>query len=215
MLVADPILYFVTPEIGENVEKWKAIVLQAAYGGVKIVQIRDKRSSAQKMIHIAREIHPFLRNRGVFLLINDRVDIAHAVEADGVHLGQSDLKVAEARAILGRKAIIGLSVETVDQALEAAHEDINYLAASPVFQTRTKTDCAGPWGLNGLKYLCSLSTHPVVAIGGIDATNIEGILACGAAGVAVVSAIVKVPCPKTATQEIVSKMRRYANSRLG
>ena len=215
MFITDPMLYFVTPEIGENVEKWLTVIQQAVLGGATIVQIRDKKCSAQKMVETARRIHPFLRNKGVSLLINDRVDIAHAINADGVHLGQSDLKVTEARAILGDKAIIGLSVETIDQAMNALHEDISYLAASPVFQTKTKMDCGEPWGLNGLRHLCAISQHPIVAIGGIDATNVEGVLECGAVGIAVVSAIVKAPCPETAAREIISKMRKYAHSRLG
>lgn len=208
MFITKPTLYFVTPEIGENVEKWEAVIQKAVIGGVKIVQIRDKNCSAQKMAKVARQIHPFLKSKGVHLLINDRVDIAHAINADGVHLGQSDLKVAEARSILGNKAIIGLSVETIDQAMDAAHEDVNYLAASPVLQTKTKSDCSNPWGLNGLRHLCSISKHPIVAIGGIDATNVEDILDCGALGIAVVSAIFKAPCPETAARIMINKMRR-------
>lgn len=209
-LTDHPTLYLVTTEIGEDIEKWETRIVQAIAGGVKIVQIRDKVCSAQKLIAAARKIHPLLKIRGIPLIINDRVDIAYALKADGVHLGQSDLKVAEARAILGRKAMIGLSVETVSQALEAAHEDISYLAASPVFQTNTKTDCSEPWGLDGLRDLCSISKHPVIAIGGIDLTNVEAVVSCGVAGVALVSAVFDAPCPETAARDITNKLNRFS-----
>lgn len=207
LLLNNPTLYFVTPEIGENIEKWENIIYNAVLGGVKILQIRDKICSAQTMIAAARRIHPFLKKRGVPLLINDRVDIAHAIHADGVHLGQSDVKVAEARAILGNHVIVGLSVETIQQAMDAMHENISYLAASPVFATKTKIDCRKPWEIDDLKHLCSISHHPIVAIGGIDATNVEAILECGVLGIAVVSAIFKAPCPKTAAKHILNKMK--------
>ncbi len=127
----------------------------------------------------------FLKPLGIPLIINDRVDVAHAINADGVHLGQSDLKVSEARAILGQKVIIGLSVETIEEVMVAADEDVDYLAASPVFLTKTKSDYERPWGLHGLQHLCSISRHPIVAIGGIDETKVEKVLECGVEGVAV------------------------------
>ncbi|MFW9878534.1 MAG: thiamine phosphate synthase [Candidatus Thorarchaeota archaeon] len=141
------------------------------------------------------------------IIINDRVDVAYAISADGVHLGQSDLKVSEAREILGPKAIIGLSVESVEQAIEANREDIDYIAASPVFSTKTKTNCSMPWGLNGLKQLCIVSKHPVIAIGGIDKNNAKQVIECGAKGVAVISAIFDAICPKTAAFQILNSMK--------
>jgi thiamine-phosphate pyrophosphorylase len=210
-----PKLYFVSPEIGEDIEKWITLIQQAVLGGVEIVQIRDKRGSAQKIIAAARRISPFLKKHGVPLLINDRVDIAHAVGADGVHLGQSDLKVSEARSIMGPDSIIGLSVETIDQAIAANKESVHYLAASPVFHTNTKSDCNNPWGLLGIKQLVAISNHPIIAIGGIDLNNAEDLLECGACGIAIVSAISKALCPKTAAQKFIEVMRRYGDTRVG
>lgn len=207
-----PTLYFVTPEIDEALE---GVIQKAVEGGVTLVQLRDKRASDQEMIAFVKKILPFLKNRGVPLLINDRVGVAYQTQADGVHLGQSDLKIDQARALLGKSALIGLSVETLDQALLAANLPIDYLGASPVFATKTKADCAEPWGLAGLKELCSCTKHLVIAIGGIDTTNVENVLECGAAGVAVVSAIAKASCPKAAAREISKKMSDYVNSRLG
>src|SRR5690606_23416973 len=128
----EPFLYFVTPEIDDNIEKWESTIKEAVLGGVKMVQIRDKSAAAKEIILAAKRLHPFLKKFNVPLLINDRVDIAHAIACDSVHLGQSDLEVSQARAILGRKAIIGLSVETMEQALKAKTEEVDYLAASPV-----------------------------------------------------------------------------------
>ncbi len=206
---SDPLLYFVTPAIGDSIETWEYMVREALEGGVRMVQVRDKNNAAHKVIEAVKKIQPALKRTGVPLLINDRIDIACAVQADGIHLGQSDLTVSEARSLLGRDAIIGLSVETIDQAIEAENESVTYLAASPVFVTSTKLDCSTPWGAEGLKQLCSISSHAIVAIGGIGLENVEIVLECGAAGVAIVSAIAKALHPRAAAQEILSKMRRY------
>ncbi len=203
-------LYLVTNRGARTPEDFLGIIREAIDGGVTVVQLREKEGSAREMVAIAGRLLAFLKPLGIPLIINDRVDVAHAVKADGVHLGQSDLKVAEARAILGKKAIIGLSVETPQQVVDAADEEVDYLAASPVFLTKTKSDCSKPWGLDGLKHLCSISCHPIIAIGGIDETNVAGILECGAIGVAVVSTIFNAPCPKTAALALTNRMKGHA-----
>lgn len=113
----------------------------------------------------------------------------------------------EARAILGPKSIIGLSVETLEQAVKASQEEVDYLAASPIFNTNTKTDCNAPWGLKGLRELCSASKYPVVAIGGIHEANVKEVIDCGVAGLALVSAIFNSPCPKTAATTLRKRMQ--------
>lgn len=199
-------LYLVTNRRTLELEDFFNIIRASIDGGVRIVQLREKDASAREMITIGKKLLSVLKPLGIPLIINDRVDVAHAVGADGVHLGQSDLKVEEARAILGKKAIIGLSIESLEQATVAIEEDVDYLAASPIFHTKTKTDCAKPWGLDGLKQLCAISKHPVIAIGGIDETNVKQIIECGAAGVAVVSVIFNASCPKSAAFKILNKM---------
>lgn len=199
-------LYLVTNRKTLALEDFFNIVRASVDGGVRIVQLREKDTSAREMIAIGKKLLSILKPRGIPLIINDRVDVAHAIGADGVHLGQSDLSVAEARAILGQKAIIGLSVETLEQARATSQEDVNYLAASPLFHSKTKTDCGEPWGLNGLKQLCAFSSHPVIAIGGINETNAKQIIECGAVGVAVVSAIFNASCPKTAALQMINRM---------
>lgn len=182
------------------------VILQAIEGGVTIVQLRDKKGSAQELLSRGKQLLAMLRPIGIPLIINDRVDVAYQLQADGVHLGQSDLDVTLSRTILGKSSIIGLSVETIDQAIEAEGKDVDYLAASPVFYTKTKSNCAPPWGLNGLKHLCAISSHPIIAVGGIDETNSVQVTKCGIAGVAIVSAILNAPCPKTAAQNISNKI---------
>ena len=208
-------LYLVTNRGALALEDFFKIISLSIEGGVKIIQLREKETPAREMIAVGKRLRSLLKPLGIPLIINDRVDVAHAVNADGVHLGQSDLEVSEARAILGQRVIIGLSVETIEQAIAAADEDVDYLAASPVFHTKTKSDCDKPWGLHGLQYLCSISRHRIVAIGGIDETNVEKVLECGAEGVAVVSAIFNAQCPKAAAIKITNRMKKNAVSRLG
>lgn len=206
-------LYLVTNRGALEFDDFVNIIRASIDGGVKIVQLREKEASARETISIGKRLLSVLKPLGIPLIINDRVGVAHAIGADGVHLGQSDLvpagsiRVAEARAILGKEAIIGLSVESLEQALAANVEEVDYLAASPLFPTKTKADCGEPWGLDGLKQLCAISNHPVIAIGGIDETNAKQIIDCGAVGVAVVSAIFNAPCPKTAALTMMNSMK--------
>lgn len=210
-----PLLYFVTPEIGSDFTSWEALIHQAVKGGAGLIQIRDKESSTKKIGEAAIRLRPFLKSWGVPLLINDRVEAACIAQAEGVHLGQEDMPASQARSILGPDALIGLSVETEEQARQAIFQPIDYIAASPVFSSKTKLDCTPPWGLLRLQELCRFSPYPVVAIGGINLSNIEEILACGVEAVALISAIKEAPCPFQATQEILTKVRKYDVTRMG
>ncbi len=165
------------------------IVRQAVLGGVTMVQLREKECPTAEFVALARELKEVLRGTGVPLIINDRVDVALASGADGVHLGQGDLDCAAARRLLGPGAIIGLSVENEAQATESTQYDIDYVAVSPVFSTPTKTDAPPALGLEGIVALKRASARTTVAIGGINRTNIAQVMAAGADGVAVVSAV--------------------------
>lgn len=207
-----PKLYFVTPNMGEDFESWRLLIEKVIAGGVDMVQIRDKETSKQKLFDAVKEIQPLLKKANVPMIINDHVDIALALRADGVHVGQSDLKVSQARAILGNEAIIGLSVETIEQAVDVKYENLTYLAASPVFASNTKKDCGKPWSMLNLRELCATIHYPIFAIGGIDLNNLEQLLPCGIAGIAVISAIANASCPKIATEKFLVKMRKYVDS---
>ena len=195
-------LYLVTDRglsLGRDIE-W--IVGEAVAGGVTIVQLREKDIDTREFVALGLRLKALLAPLGVPLIINDRVDVALAVDADGVHIGQSDMPYDVARRLLGPDKIIGLSVETLDQVKEANLLDVDYIAVSPVYSTPTKTDTAPPFGLEGLRQAVSLSRHPGVAIGGMNAATAPAVLATGIDGVAVVSAICSAPDPRAAAAEL-------------
>lgn len=179
------------------------IVEASVRGGVTMVQLREKDLCTRDFIHQAQELKSMLEPFGVPLIINDRIDVALACDADGVHIGQSDMPYAEARKLMGPGKIIGLSVENMEQVLEANDLDVDYIGVSPVFSTPTKTDTAQPFGLYGLRKAVELSRHPAVAIGGINASNARDIMQCGAAGIAVVSAIIASGDPEAAGRQLL------------
>lgn len=166
------------------------VVLDAVRGGVTMVQLREKNSSTKDFLHLALRLRSALSGTDVPLIINDRIDIALACEADGVHIGQSDMPYGYARKLLGPDKIIGLSVENLAQVENANSLDVDYIGVSPVFATTTKTDTATPFGLDSLERAVRMSVHPVVAIGGINSSTAAEVMRCGADGIAVVSAII-------------------------
>ncbi len=180
-------LYLVTDRDLLQGKDFLATVRQAVEGGVTMVQLREKKADSLQFYRMAMDLKKMLAEFKVPLIINDRLDIALAVDADGVHLGQSDLPCAVARKILGKDKIIGLSIESAEQCLDL--EAIDYIAFSPVFATNTKDDISLPLGLDGVKEISSLANLPGVAIGGINEENASGVIEAGADGVAVVSAI--------------------------
>jgi thiamine-phosphate pyrophosphorylase len=178
------------------------IVESAVRGGVTIIQLREKEAATREFVALGRRLAELLRPRRIPLIVNDRVDVAMAVLADGVHLGTSDMAPVDARSLLGPKAIIGLTVETVDQATAADLLDVDYLGVSPVFATSTKGDASAPWGIGGLWRLRPLTRKPLVAIGGIGPANAARVLEAGADGLAVVSAICAAADPEAAAREL-------------
>lgn len=199
-------LYLVTQRGGLSLEAFYRVVLEAVEGGVSIVQLREKGTDASEFLSIGKGLLKLLRPKGIPLIVNDSVDIALAMRADGVHLGQGDVSVSEARRILGKRAIIGLSVETFDQARAVELLELDYIAASPVFETPTKTDTAEPWGLEGVRKLCRRTKFPVVSIGGVNLGNVEAMICAGSAGACVVSAIFNAESPGEAAREFLIKI---------
>ena len=195
-------LYLVTDRTLSLGRSTVEVVRAAIRGGVSCVQLREKGCSTREFMDEARLLKALLAGTGVPLFINDRLDVALAVGADGVHLGQNDLAIADARRLVGNRMIIGISAESVADAVRAEAEGADYIGASPVFTTPTKTDTAPPLGLSGLRAIRRAVQLPLVAIGGIDADNAAQVLRAGADGLAVVSAIVSAPCPRTAAAAI-------------
>lgn len=183
-----------------------AVVGAALRGGVRVVQLREKGLSTRDFVAEAREVHALTAKAGVPLIINDRVDVALAVGAEGVHIGQSDMLCADVRRILGPAAIIGLSVETPVQLVAAESTTADYFGISPVFITPTKADLLQGWGLGGLRQARRLTRRPLVAIGGIHLANAAQVHQAGADALAVVSAICAAADPTSAASLLVAAM---------
>lgn len=171
-------------------------------GGARLVQVRDKTASAGQLLDEVRRLMEISPGDGV-VVVNDRADVARIASAGGVHLGQSDLPVSAARALLGPDVLVGLSTHNVDQAREAARLPIDYLAAGPVFPTTSKADPDATIGLDGLQEICRLSHVPVVAIGGIRLDDVGRVLDAGASSIAAISDLLS-------NGDIEGRTRRYA-----
>ena len=200
-------LYLVTDRplsLGRDIEE---IVREAVEGGATIVQLREKECPTGEFVTLARRLKALLAPLGVPLIINDRMDVALASDADGVHIGQSDMPYEDARRLLGYDKIIGLSVENFEDLERANALDVDYIGISPVYGTPTKSDTAEPFGLEGLQRAVEMSVHPTVAIGGMNAGTIGEVIAAGADGVAVVSAICSAPSPREAAQELLNVIK--------
>lgn len=200
-------LYLVTDRKLCGDRQLEDVVRQALEGGAAYVQLREKDLSTQIFVEEAQKIKMLTTKFRVPLIINDRLDVALAAAADGVHIGQEDMPYKTARKLMGPQAIIGLSVETWDDVVKAQELDINYLGVSPVFETPTKTDTKGSWGLEGLTRIKAYSRHPLVAIGGLNASNAEDAVMAGADCIAVVSAICAASNPLKASKELNKRIQ--------
>jgi thiamine-phosphate pyrophosphorylase len=195
-------LYLVTDRTLCGQRSLEYVIGQALEGGVAYVQLREKNVSTRFFIEEVRNIKTLTSRYRVPLIINDRLDVALAVEAEGVHIGQDDMPYAAARKLMGPQSIIGLSVETWDDVVKAQELDVDYLGVSPVFATPTKTDTKGSWGLEGVARIRTYSRHPLVGIGGLNASNAHDVIMAGAECIAVVSAICAAPDTLRATREL-------------
>ena len=204
-------LYLVTNRALSNQKTIEEVVRSAVRGGVTAVQLREKDCSTRQYIELALQLQRILIPLNIPLIINDRIDVALAVNVDGVHIGQNDMPCNDARRLMGRDAVIGLSVETLEQAIEAEKLDVDYLGVSPVFQTPTKADTFSEWGIEGLKVLRKRSSHKLIAIGGINKLNAEAVLNAGADGLAVVSAICSSSDPEEASKQLWTIIRKNRN----
>lgn len=180
----------------------------AVAGGVTLVQLRDKNASTVQMIETGRALKAALHGTGVPLIVNDDVEAAIAIGADGLHVGQGDMDAQTARRRIGPDMILGLSVET--EALAAAVDPavVDYVGAGPVFATATKPGHKPPVGMEGLDRLVAATPLPAVAIGGLKVDHVEAVLRAGAQGLAVVSAICGQPDPRAAAFELSQAIRK-------
>lgn len=176
------------------------IARQVLDGGARILQLRGKGLPSKELLSQAREISTLTKKAGALFIVNDRADVALLSNADGVHLGQDDLPIAEARKVLGKDKVIGISTHNIVQAVKAEQEGADYIGFGPVFGTTTKADAEQAKGIQALRGLKKGVAIPVVAIGGINLENLKEVINAGADGVAVISAITKSDNIKEATK---------------
>ncbi len=186
---------------------YESILEQCIPAGVKMVQLREKNISAREYLKLAERIKKVCKKLGAVFIVNDRVDIAFACDADGVHLGQDDLPVEYARKILGENKIIGISAGN-DRELEyALKQDVDYISPGAVFGSKTKKDAGSPVGIEFVKKVLSATDKPVIPIGGINLTNIDKLVSIGIDKVAVISAILKEKDIVKATSNLNLKLK--------
>ncbi len=181
------------------------ITRAALAGGARIIQLRDKRRDAGALLPIAREMRAWCRAAGALFIVNDRADLALAADADGVHLGQTDLPVAETRRLLGPHRLIGISPENEEQVRRAEAEGADYLGVGAVYGSATKPDAGAAVGVEQIRRFRSITSLPIVAIGGITAERVPKVIAAGADSVAVISAVV-------AAHDVVEAARRFSSA---
>ncbi len=197
----DTSLYFITDSTGFGEEEFLFRVEDALCGGVTILQLREKDKTTREYIDIAKKVHFLTKKYNVPLIIDDRIDVAMAVNAEGVHLGQSDMPIDVARQILGNDIIIGATAKTVEQATEAYKNGADYLGVGAIYPTTTKVKTVLT-STEMLDKICRAVPIPVNAIGGLNKDNIDVLRGIDIAGICVVSAIMKAESPKKAAEEL-------------
>lgn len=180
-----------------------SIIREAVDAGVTLVQLRGKKMDIRAFLNLAIQTSEFLKSQNIPLIINDRIDITLACEADGVHLGQEDLPLPIARKIIGRDKLIGISVSTVTEAEKSEAEGADYIGVGPIFFTSSKKNLRSILGFEGLKAIRNKVKIPILAIGGIKAENAGEVIASGANGIAVISAIMDAKNISEATRNLL------------
>ena len=197
----DPSLYFITDSTNYSEEEFLSRVEQALRGGVTLLQLREKNKSTREYLELAEKVHELTKQYNVPLIIDDRVDVAFAIDAEGVHVGAGDLPVAIARKLMGDDKIVGATAKTVPWAMEAWEQGADYLGVGAIYPptTKVKTVLTSP---DTLRDICNTVPIPVNAIGGLNRDNIDILAGIPVAGICVVSAIMKADDPKKAAAEL-------------
>lgn len=209
-------LYVVTDRGLARGRPLEEVVRAAIAGGATAVQLREKAATTREFVELARVLRRLTREAGVTFIVNDRIDVALAVDADGVHVGQDDMPAALARRLIGPDRILGVTAGTEAEARQAEADGADYLGCTAVFPTATKPDHREPLGLEGLRRLAQAVRIPVVAIGGIHAGNAADVMAQGVAGIAVVSAVMAADDVEAAARElrgVVDRSRTFMERR--
>jgi thiamine-phosphate pyrophosphorylase len=203
-------LYLITDRSQTAGRALPAVVADALRGGLRAVQLREKDLNASELYELAGELREITRNHDARLLINDRVDVALAVGADGVHLGKAGLPVAVARRILGPGMLIGYSAHSQAEALQAQQDGADFVTLGPVYQTPSKAVYGDPLGLTAVAQAARSLSIPVFALGGVTAGSVDEILGAGIHGVALISAIIAATNPAAETEQLLRTIARHA-----
>lgn len=202
----DSSMYFITDSTNYSEEEFLYRVEQALMGGITLLQLREKDKSTREYIDLAEKVHTLTKKYNVPLIIDDRVDVALAIDAEGVHVGQSDMPVSTARKLIGDDKIVGATTKTVPQALEAYEQGADYLGVGAIYPTTTKVKTVLT-STETLGNICSAVPIPVNAIGGLNKDNIDVLKGIPIAGICVVSAIMKADDPKQAAIELQARAK--------
>ncbi|MFQ5857692.1 MAG: thiamine phosphate synthase [Anaerolineae bacterium] len=195
-------LYVITDREGAGGRSLTEIVRVAVAGGATVVQLREKTANTREIIELGQALHEITRAAGVPLIVNDRVDVALAIDAEGAHVGQDDMPAPLARRLIGPDRILGVSAGTVAEAQEAEADGADYIGVGDVFGTPSKPDAGVPIGLDGLAEIAGSVSIPTIGIGGITIENATQVIRAGAAGVAVLSAIIGADDPEGAARRL-------------
>lgn len=200
-------VYFIT----DNSFGWshEELMNKVSKAGVKIIQFREKNEPTKKLVEVGRKLKEVSEDRKVKLIINDRVDVALAINSDGVHLGQDDMFLEDARDLLGSDKIIGVSVKTVNEAIDAENKGADYLGVGSIFSTSTKEDAGEGIGLKRLNEISKKVNIPIVGIGGINKNNARKVVENGADGVAIISEIADSGNPKKEAQKLLKIVKNH------
>jgi len=205
----DSTLYFITDSTGFTEEEFLRRVERALMGGVTLLQLREKNKTTREYISLAAKVHALAQDFAVPLIIDDRVDVALAVDAEGVHLGAEDMTIADARRILGEDKIIGATAKTVPWALDVYHQGADYLGVGAIYPTTTKVKTVLT-STDTLRDICRAVPIPVNAIGGLNKGNLNVLAGIPIAGICAVSAIMKADDPKLAAEELLAAWKEIA-----
>ncbi len=208
--MVDFTLYLITDRHQTAGRQLPAVVADALAGGVTAVQLREKDLPARQLLELARELRDLTRRHGARLLINERIDVALAVDADGVHLGAASIPVAVARRLLGCEKLIGYSAHGVSEALAAQNDGADFVTFGPVYHTPSKAPYGAPLGVEHLAEAAAALAVPVFALGGVAVHTVPEIIRAGASGIALISAIISSPDPESSSRTILETLRNHA-----
>lgn len=213
--MVDYTLCVITSRVPARGRDHQDVARAALEGGAPMIQLRDKDMSTAELVEVARELRALTRAHGAAFIVNDRVDVALAAGADGVHLGIDDLPLSAARRLMGAGAVVGASAANAEEARAAQAAGASYVSVGAIYATASKSDAGAPIGLGPLGEIKRAVAVPVLAIGGITCENVEAVIRAGADGAAVISAVAEAEDMVQATRTLLARIRRALGQRSG